>query len=176
MRVKRIGVPAVLTLASALAGLSQSSNRVQIDPSARSSPQDPAAQPSPQAPAESAPSAAQFTRRGRQTPCWRIVGIAPEAVNQRWHIEDKAKGQIGAVCTDPSLAPEKKRDRIHEINQETEQEIAKIIPANQLAAFKQCEEKRKSPKTSGEKEVGPCGGIIPTQHSHNPQPNKPPNP
>jgi hypothetical protein len=46
------------------------------------------------------------------TPCWRVVGIAPEAVNQRWQIEENAKGKISALCSDPSLTSEKRREGI----------------------------------------------------------------
>ena len=113
-----------------------------------------------------------------------LAGIAPALVNQRWHIEDNAKGKISAVCTDPALTAEKKREKIQEINAETEQEIAKIIPAKQLEAFKACQAERdrenaKRPGAKGQKELGPCGGVIPPQPeapSHQHPPSNPPNP
>lgn len=108
--------------------------------------------------------------------CWREAGIAPARVNERWKIEDDAKVRIGGVCSQASLTPEKKRDRIHQINDETQQEIAKIIPAEQLSAFNACEAKReqenaKHPGPIAQKQLGPCGGIIPAEpesggHSH----------
>jgi hypothetical protein len=105
-------------------------------------------------------------------------------MNQRWKIQDNAKGRIDEVCTDPTLSPEKKRDRIRQINEETDQEIAKIIPAKQLAEFKACqaEQDREKAKRSANKPhrvLGPCGGVIPeqpatAQHSHE-QTNNPSN-
>ncbi len=189
MHVSKIGLFAVLTtLPLALSVLSHSLENARMDPSAQSSPQEPAAKTSPQTPAESEqpiPLDARRTRSRRQTPCWRVVGIAPEAINQRWQIEDHAKGKISAVCTDPSLTPEKRREMIRQINGQTEQEIAKIIPAKQLEAFKACEAERdqQKPKRQGataQKELGPCGGVIPAkpgapQHSHEHQPSNPPN-
>ena len=112
----------------------------------------------------------------------REAGIPPAKVNERWKIEDNAKGKISEVCSDVSLTPEKKRDRIRQIDQETEQEIAKIIPAKQLETFKACEAERdreqaKHPPKTAQKELGPCGGVIPEhpaspQHSHE-QPHNP---
>lgn len=108
--------------------------------------------------------------------CWREAGIAPAKVNERWKIEDDAKVRINEVCSQASLTPEKKRDRIHQINDETQQEIAKIIPAQQLSAFNACEAKReqenaKHPGPIVQKQLGPCGGVIPAEpesggHSH----------
>jgi hypothetical protein len=103
-------------------------------------------------------------------------------MNQRWKIQDNSKGRINEVCTDPALTPEKKRDRIRQINEETDREIAKIIPAKQLQAFKACQaeqekEKAKRPGSAPQKQLGPCGGVIPEQpgaseHAHE-QPHNP---
>jgi len=105
-------------------------------------------------------------------------------VNQRWQIEDNAKAKIAAVCSDDALTSEKKRDKLRRIDEQTEQEIAKIIPAKQLEAFKACQagrdRERKRAGSAPQKELGPCGGIIPAQpgtppHSHEHQPSNPPN-
>src|SRR5207248_2612895 len=81
-----------------------------------------------------------------------------------------------------ALTAEKKREKIQEINAETEQEIAKIIPAKQLEAFKACQAERdqenaKRQGAKGQKELGPCGGVIPPQPgapAHQNQPGNPP--
>lgn len=184
MRVSRIGLFASLTLLLTASVVAYSLGSVRVDHSQQSPPQAPAAQTPPQAPAESSQQQTVPPRPRRQTPCWRLAGIAPALVNQRWHIEDNAKGKISAVCTDPTLAAEKKREKIQEINEQTEQEIAKIIPAKQLEVFKACQterdqEKAKLQAAKGEKELGPCGGTIPkqsgsSQHTHEHQPGNPP--
>lgn len=125
----------------------------------------------------SAPAANGRFRARHQTPCWREAGISPDMVNQRWHIEDDAKGKISAVCTDPSLTAEQRLAKIHEIHQQTDEEIAKLIPEKQLTAFKACQAERDKQKASHpskmpEKELGPCGGVIPSSssmagHEHN---------
>lgn len=117
--------------------------------------------------------------------CWREAGIAPAKVNERWKLEDGAKVKINEVCSEASLTPEKKREKILQINEQTEQEIAKIIPAQQLAAFNACEGKReqenaKHPGPIAQKQLGPCGGVIPAApeaggHSHEHSASKPSN-
>lgn len=184
MHVSKIGSFAILTLAITVSVLSYSPGRARVAPSAQSSPQAPAAQtPAQTAPPESSPTRPRRASSQRPAPCWRVAGIAPELVNKRWHIEDNAKGKISTVCTDPALTAEKKREKIQEINDQTEQEVAKIIPAKQLEAFKSCQTEREQEKakrngTKMEKELGPCGGIIPSQPgtpSHQHQPGNPPN-
>jgi hypothetical protein len=176
MHVLRSVVCAVLLLVLAVPFLAQS---------AQNAPTAPTEETSPQAPAESAQPAAtpRVARSGRRGPCWRVAGIAPAAVNQRWQIEDQAKGKINQVCSDDSLTPDQKRDKIRQINEQTEQEIAKIIPATQLEAFKACQAQRdqeiaKRPGRTPQKELGPCGGVIPAQplapqHSHQSPPSNP---
>jgi hypothetical protein len=121
-----------------------------------------------------APGTGRFRAR-RQPTCWREAGISPGMVNQRWQIEDNAKAKISAICTDSSLSAEQRLAKIHEIHQETDAEIAKLIPEKQLSAFKACQAERDKQNASragkpAEKELGPCGGVIPSSgmsgHEH----------
>jgi hypothetical protein len=179
MRASKIGFFAILPLSLAVSVVAYS-----LGSARPSSPQAPAVQ-APAAPSQEQPVPLGPRRASaeRQTPCWRLAGIAPELMNRRWHIEDHAKGKISAVCTDPAMTAEKRREKIQEINAETEQELAKIIPAKQLEAFKACQAERdqenaKRPGAKGQKELGPCGGVIPPEpgapsHQH---PSNPANP
>lgn len=190
MRASKNRLFTTLTLPLTVSVVAYSLGSAPMEPSRQSSPQAPAAQSSPQAPSQTAqsqppPPASRRAYPPRQLSCWRVVRVDPAAVNQRWHIQDNAKGKIASVCNDASLTAEKKREKIQEINEQTDQEIAKIIPAKQLEAVKQCESeqeqeraKHQGPKTQKEKELGPCGGAIPRQpeapkHSHGNQPSKP---
>ena len=176
MRVTGSGWCAVLLLALALPSLAGTSQNAPTASGQQSTGQTPADSTQPQ-PTTPPPRSAH-----RPTRCWQQAGISPAAMNQRWKIQDNAKGRINAVCTDPTLTPEKKRDRIRQINQETEQEIAKIVPSKELETFKACEaeqdrEQAKHPPKTAQKELGPCGGVIPEQpagpqHSHE-QPHNP---
>jgi len=181
MRASKIGFFAILPLSLAVSVVAYSFGSARP-----SSPQAPAVQaPAARSQEQPVPLGPRRASAERQTPCWRLAGIAPELVNQRWRIEDNAKGKIGAVCADPALTAEKKREKIQEINARTEQEIAKIIPAKQLEAVKACEaerdqEKAKHQGAKVQKELGPCGGVIPeppgaAQHAHQHQPGNPPN-
>lgn len=186
MRGSKMGVFAILILPLTGAVVAHSFSSARLDGSPQSSPPAPAAQPPQQESAQPqpVPPSPRRVQRVRQTPCWRVAGITPALVNQRWHVEDNAKGKISAVCTDPALTAEKKREKIEEINAQTEQELAKIIPAKQLEAFKACQAERdqenaKHQGAKGQKELGPCGGVIPPQPgtpSHQHPPSNPPNP
>ena len=141
MRSSKIGVFAILALPLTVSVVAHSLGSARMDGSRQSSPHAPAAQSPPQAPAQTAqpqptPPVSRRAYQRRQTSCWRVAGVAPAAVNQRWHIQDNAKGKIAGVCDDASLTAEKKREKIQEINEQTEQEIAKIIPVKQLEAVK----------------------------------------
>jgi len=119
-------------------------------------------------PQEAPPATSSGTPK-HQTPCWRVAGIAPQMVNQRWQIEDSAKTKISGVCNDSSLGPDQKSSKIHEINAQTDAEIAKLIPSSQLSAFKQCQaerdrEKASHPSRTPQKQLGPCGGVIPSSN------------
>lgn len=180
MRASRIGFFAILTLPFTVLVAAHSLGSARLDGSPQSSAQAPSAQPPLEAPSASSQPVSSGPRRPSsrgQAPCWRVAGIASAFVNQRWHIEDNAKGKIHTVCTDPTLSAEKKREKIQEINEQTEQEIAKIIPAKQLEAFKVCQAERdqEAAKRQGadvQKKLGPCGGVIPAQPGTHQQPHE----
>ena len=107
-------------------------------------------------------------------------------VNQRWHIEANAKAKIAAVCSNDSLDAKQKADKLREIGEQMQREIAKIIPAKQLAQFEACQAERDREKAqllarTPHLETGPCGGVIPVKpsapaHSHDHgQPSSPSN-
>lgn len=171
MRVFPSGVCAVLLVAFAVPVLAQSTQNAPADSTEQNSQQVPAESAEPQVPQVVHP-----PHPPRRPLCWKEAGISPAAMNQRWKIQDSAKGKISAVCTNPALSPDQRRNKIGEINAQTEQEIAKIIPVKQLEAFKACqaEQDREQAKRSGktpQKVLGPCGGVIPEPpeapaHSH----------
>jgi hypothetical protein len=162
---------------------SQSADAPQ-QPSQPSETQQPSAKPAESSTPETAnpqtPNETMAHRRRHQVPCWRVAKISPELVNQRWKLEDQGKVQIAAVCADPKTTAEQKQQKIHAVHKQTDEEVAKIIPADQLKVFNACQAERdkENPKPKplpGEKEFGPCGGTIPKntesgmsgmQHNH----------
>jgi hypothetical protein len=85
-------------------------------------------------------------------------------VNQRWEIEDQQKATIAQVCAEPSTSPQQKHDKIEQIHAETEHALAQLIPTRELAAFNKCQADfdQRNPKPAARRELGPCGGAIPT--------------
>ena len=123
---------------------------------------------SPAGPPASTPEArmeARHTRAQRYgAPCWRQAGMTADMVNQRWKIEDQQKVKVAQVCAEPSTSAEQKHDKIEQIQADTDRAIGQLIPTKELAAFNKCQAEREqnSPKPVNQKQLGPCGGVIPT--------------
>jgi len=88
--------------------------------------------------------------------------MTPDMVNQRWKIQDQQKVQIAQACAEGSTSPQQKHDKIEQIHAQTDQAISQLIPSKELAAFNKCQAEldSKRPKAAGQKELGPCGGVI----------------
>ena len=109
--------------------------------------------------------------------------MTPDMVNRRWYIEDEQKGKIAQVCSDPATSPQQKHDKINQIHADTDRELAKLIPSDELATFNRCQAEldQRRPKSAAQKTLGPCGGVVPDgassdapsapQHSHTSAPN-----
>jgi hypothetical protein len=157
LRIARVGL-LVLTFSSL--GLAQST---QADTNSGKASQPAAQSAEPGSDANAAPDAAGGVgRRAHGTPCWRQAGLTPDMVNQRWKLEDEQKSKIAAVCTEPSTSAQQKHDKIEQIHVETDAAIARLIPVNERKTFDQCqtELEHSKPHPSGQRELGPCGGII----------------
>ena len=98
-----------------------------------------------------------------QVTCWKQAGMTPDMVNKRWELEDQQKGRIAQVCTEPSTSAQQKHDKIEQIHADTDRALAQLIPTKELIVFNKCQAEvdRRHPKAPGEKELGPCGGVIP---------------
>lgn len=155
----------VFVVAFSLPLLCQSPQSAPADP-AQSQQAAPAETQSPDEPQPQGPPPGSHRAHPRPTPCWRVAGLSPEIVNQRWKIDDDAKTKISAVCTDNALSAQQKTDKIHQINAEKDQEFAKITPADKLATLNTCQAQRDRENAArpgtAKKELGPCGGSLPT--------------
>lgn len=124
------------------------------------------------APSEAPPAPRAIRQRHSGPPCWKQAGITADMVNQRWKIEDNQRLEIAAACSEPKTNAQQKHDQIEQIHANTKQEIAQVIPADELAKFDRCEADlaKTRPVSAPKKELGPCGGVIPTpvasQESH----------
>jgi hypothetical protein len=151
MKVLRNGVLAMLFLVLVVPGFGQSTEAPQAAPTESSSQEAPA-RPRP--------------HRIAELPCWRQAGLTADMVNQRWKIEDQSKVKVEAVCNDPATSAQQKHTKIEEIHAETDQEIAKLIPSKELQAFNSCQAERDKKQPKPAKELGPCGGVIPSDATH----------
>lgn len=152
MEIVRSG--ALLLLVCAVSAFSQST---------QTSTQTPATPKTNTAPSSAQKSTAKTHARNTEPPCWRQAGLTAAMVNQRWKLQDTGKTKIAEVCSEASSSPQQKHDKIEQINAQTDQAIAKLIPEKQLQAFNACQAAldKKHPKPAGQKELGPCGGTIP---------------
>ena len=152
MRLQLTGIFALLLMLCVSSRAQSSQNPPSSGSSASSQPQTATAVPG--------------VHRARQTvPCWKQAGIAAAMVNEKWKIEDRAKTRISAVCSDDSLGAEQKNDKIRQIDEQRDDEIEKLIPAKQFAAFRSCQaalDKKRGAIPTG-KQSGPCGGAIPSE-------------
>lgn len=170
----RIAYVGLLLLSFSSLGIAQSTP-ADADSGKASQPAAQSAEPASGADAAPDDGAARPRRRARPVPCWRQAGLTPAMVNQRWKLEDQQKSKIAAVCTEPSTSAQQKHEKIEQIQVETDQAIARLIPVKERKTFDQCqaEVERSKAHPAGGKEMGPCGGIIPEddtngaeEHSH----------
>ena len=164
----RNGYVGLLLLTFCSLGIAQTTP-ADADSGKSSQPAAQSAEPASDADAAPDDGAARAHRRAHSAPCWRQAGLSPEMVNQRWKLEDEQKSKIAAVCTEPSTSAQQKHDKIEQIQVETDQAIARLIPSKERKTFDQCqaELERSKPHPASEKELGPCGGTIPKDEMSN---------
>jgi len=173
MRVLRDGALALLLLLFVVPAFAQSSEPEQApaaDSNAQPAPDSnapPAADSNAQKPDTEPPDPGRRVRKPRTPPCWKQAGLTPDMVNQHWKLEDHAKLQIAAACSEESTTAQQKHDKIEAIHAETDRAFAKIVPAKELAAFNSCEAELAKKQPKPDKELGPCGGTLPADNGMN---------
>ncbi len=99
------------------------------------------------------------TQPTRHSPCWQQAGISQSAVQQRKQIEESTHSQVESVCSDSSLTPQQKQQKIRALHQEAQQQMQGLINPQQEQALKSCREKRgEGPHMHGSG-GGPCGEM-----------------
>lgn len=98
----------------------------------------------------------------RRQPCWKVAGISSSAMQQRGNLERNARAEIAAACSDSSLTPQQRRQKIQQIHQQARQAIEALITPQQQEALKACRAARgegteaSHPQATG---TGPCGEV-----------------
>ena len=103
------------------------------------------------------------TRPGHQSPCWQQAGVSRSALEQRRQIEENTRSQVESVCSDSSLTPQQKHEKIRQLHQEARQQAERLVTPQQEQALRSCREKRGEVAHGGGMHagsgVGPCGEM-----------------
>lgn len=108
----------------------------------------------------------------RQEPCWKVAGVSPSAIQQRRSIEQNARSQVAAVCSDSSLTAQQRHAKIREIHEQAQQQMQGLIAPEQMEALKSCRASRGEEKET----VHPAAGSGPCGETPSATPAAPKNP
>ena len=101
--------------------------------------------------------------RVHQEPCWQQLGISKDVIDQRKAVELDTRSQVQAVCADSSLNDQQKKQKIHEIHQESKQKVAGLMTEQQQQDLQSCQKERAAnhPAPAGMQHGGggPCGNL-----------------
>jgi Spy/CpxP family protein refolding chaperone len=98
--------------------------------------------------------------RVRQEPCWQQAGISQSAMQQRRTLMQNTRAQVESVCSDTSLSPQQKQEKVQQVRAEARQQLEGVITPQQMQAMRSCQEQRGRSEAQGAHGRGnPCGGI-----------------
>jgi len=101
--------------------------------------------------------------RVQEEPCWQKAGISKDVIDQRQAIELDTRSQVQAVCADSSLTDPQKKQKIHEIRQESKQKVSGLMTEQQQQDLQSCQKERAAnhPAPAGVHHGGggPCGNL-----------------
>lgn len=103
------------------------------------------------------------TRPGRHEPCWKQAGVSQSAIEQRRQIEESTRSEVESVCSDSSLTPQQKHQKIRQLHEQAHQQVQRLITSQQEQALRSCRAKYGAVAHSGGIHpgggVGPCGEM-----------------
>ncbi|PYV80994.1 MAG: hypothetical protein DMG93_16945, partial [Acidobacteria bacterium] len=115
--------------------------------------------------------------RVHQEPCWQQVGISKDVIDQRKAVELDTRSQVQAVCADSSLNDQQKKQKIHEIHQESKQKVAGLMTEQQQQDLQSCQKERAAnhPAPAGMQHGGggPCGNLASSGANYTGTPQNP---
>jgi hypothetical protein len=95
-----------------------------------------------------------------KSPCWQQVGLSHSAMQQRRQIEESTHSQVESVCSDSSLTPQQKQQKIHQLHAQAQQQMGGLMTPQQEQALKSCRERQgEAPHMGGGHGAGPCGEM-----------------
>ena len=114
------------------------------------------------APSSPLPKAGAPATATHKSPCWQQAGISQSAMQQRKQIEENTHSQVESVCSDSSLTPQQKQQKIHQLHEEAQKQVGGLISPQQEQALKSCRAGRgEGPHVGGVhgSGAGPCGEM-----------------
>lgn len=98
------------------------------------------------------------TQPGRHQPCWRQAGVSQSAFQQHRSIEMRTRSEVQSVCSDSSLTPQQRAEKIRQIREQARAQQESLLTPQQAAAFRSCRQQRGEVGHPGAGGIGPCGG------------------
>ena len=96
------------------------------------------------------------TTAGKQKPCWQEAGISKAAMEERRSIQQSARQQIEAICSQPGLSDKQRNEEIGAVNQATRQKLVGLITPSQQETLRACNEARAA---NAAPHPHPAGGV-----------------
>lgn len=97
------------------------------------------------------------TPRARMGGCWQQAGVPPDAAREGREIERKTHAQVMAVCNDPSLNDQQKREQIHQLRAQALEQVKALVTQEQAQEYKSCMAERN--RGRGGLGEWPCGAA-----------------
>jgi TolA-binding protein len=97
----------------------------------------------------------------RKSPCWQQAGVSQSAMQERKQIEENIHSQVESVCSDSSLTPQQKQQKIRQLHEEAQKQVGGLITPQQEQALKSCRAGRGEAPHMGGMHAGggPCGEM-----------------
>jgi hypothetical protein len=95
--------------------------------------------------------------------CWKQVNVSPAVMKQRHAIMEAARTKVQGVCKDESLNDQQKKEQIHQIRQDANQQAASLLSAEQNEALKKCQAAQNGGKKPQGHGGNPCGEPAPSE-------------
>jgi len=104
-------------------------------------------------------SSAAPSGRGRQQPCWQQAGISQSAMQQHRELIQNTRAQVESVCTDSSLSPQQKQQKIHQLREQVHRQMEGMISPEQMQTMKSCQEQRGRAVGEMHGQGNPCANL-----------------
>jgi hypothetical protein len=109
------------------------------------------------------PGTAASPRNLRRNPCWQQAGISRAVEQQVRSMRLSLQSEVSAVCSNSSLTPEQRREKIRELRRASQERINGLMNPAQEQELHACRTARGGggAHRGGRMHHGPCGEMLP---------------